>query len=124
MLKEKSKTTIKEQKRKKTDTAIQNLIQEALRHPSWFKVAKLLSGPTRKYKKINLFTLDKLTKTGDTVVVVGKILSTGELTKKIKICALSASEKAKHKIKESKSELISILEEIKKNPKAEGIKLI
>ena len=57
-------------------------------------------------------------------MIVGKVLSIGEITKKIKICSFGISNEALEKLKKTKSEWISIADEIKKNPKAEGIKII
>jgi len=120
----KSKTKMKMQGRRKSSPVLEDTIREGLKNEGWRKVVGILSGSTKNYKSINLFEIDKQSKAGDTVVVVGKILSEGELTKKIKICALSVSKKAEVRIKESKSEIVSILEEIKKNPKAEGVKVL
>ena len=108
----------------KTNPVLVETLDAAIRNPSWRDVAKIISGSTRNYASKNLFEIDEVTKTGDTVIIVGKILSKGELTKKIRICALAISEKAKEKLKSSKSEIVSILEEITKNPKAEGIKVL
>jgi ribosomal protein L18E len=120
----KSKTKIKEQSQKKTNPNLVETLKETIKNPEWKKVASLLSGSTRNFKSINLFNIDKETKAGDTVVIVGKVLSGGELSKKVRICALNYSSKVEKKVKESKSEMVSILEEVKKNPKAEGIRLI
>lgn len=119
-----SKTKLKNRVKRKTNPVLVETLQAAIKNPKWGEVAKILSGPHRKYSSLNLFEIDKEVKTGDTVVIVGKVLSKGELTKKIRICALSISEKAKEKLKPTKSEIVSILEEITKNPKAEGIKIL
>ena len=66
----------------------------------------------------------KETEEGDTVVVPGKVLSNGEINKKIRIVALSFSKEAEEKLGKKKCEVVSILEEIKVNPKAEGIKIL
>jgi large subunit ribosomal protein L18e len=119
-----SKTKIKKRARRKTSPVLVETIEEARKNDGWNAVAKLLSGSTKKYSSMNLSDIDKETKAGDTVVIVGKVLSKGDLTKKVRICALSASESAKMKIKEMKGELVSILEEIKKNKKAEGVRVL
>ena len=119
-----SKTKIKSRTKHKTSSVLVETISAARKAPAWNKAAKLLSGPTKKFSSINLFEIDKQTKAGDTVVILGKVLSKGELTKKVRICALSISEKAKEKLKDSKSKIVSVLEEINKNPKADGIKVI
>ena len=73
---------------------------------------------------VELQKIDSEAKVGDTVLILGKVLSQGALSKKLVICALSISHAARVKLKESKSEFISIAEEIKKNPKAEGLKVL
>lgn len=117
-------TKLKRRASKKTSPVLSETLLEARKNKAWNEVAGMLSGPTRNYISKNLFEIDKETSAGDTVVVVGKVLSSGELTKKLRICAIAVSEDAAEKSKESKSEIVSILEEIKKNPKAEGIKLL
>jgi ribosomal protein L18E len=119
-----SKTKIKFRIKKKTNPVLVETLQAAIKHPAWKPVAALLSGSTRNYVSKNLFEIEQETKLGDTVVIVGKVLSKGNLTKKVKLCALAISEKAHEKLKPTKSEIVSILEEITKNPKAEGIKIL
>ncbi|MBU0466649.1 MAG: 50S ribosomal protein L18e [Nanoarchaeota archaeon] len=119
-----SKTKLKSRTKKKTNPVLVETLNAAIKNPSWKEVSKLLSTPTRRYSSVNLFEIDKQTKAGDTVIIPGKVLSKGEMTKKVRICALSISEKAKEKLKPTKSEIVSILEEITKNKKAEGIKII
>jgi sialic acid synthase SpsE len=59
------------------------------------------------------------------VIKVKRIkLSSGDLTKKVRIVAWSISEKAKEKLKESKSEFVSIVEEIKKNAELKGVRIL
>lgn len=119
-----SNTKIKIRSERKTNPFLRETILAARKNLKWNNVARLLSGSTKNQTKLNLFEIDKETKAGDTVIIVGKVLSKGELTKKLRICALSVSEKAHEKVKAQKSELVSIMEEIIKNPKAEGIKIL
>ena len=119
-----SNTKLKERIRKKTNPSLAEVIREAHNHEPWKGLAVILAGSTRKQSAVNLFEIDKVAKEGDTIVVPGKILSHGRLTKRIVICALSISEKAKEKLKENKSSFVLLIDEIKKNKKAEGVKLI
>ena len=57
------------------------------------------------------------------VIITGKVLGSGNLNKKIRICSMSFSESAKRKLK-GKSEMVSVSDEVKKNPKAEGVKIL
>jgi large subunit ribosomal protein L18e len=119
-----SRAHIKTRSRKKTNPEIVNTIREALKNKAWFKIAQILSSSTREYSSINLEKINKETKAGDTVVIPGKVLSSGNLDKKVRICALAFSESAISKLKSTKSESVSILDEIKSNPKAQGVKVI
>ena len=86
----------------------------------WKKVAKELEKSTRQRRKINLFQIEKYSKDGDTIIVPGKVLATGELTKKVKVAAWNFSESAQEKLKET----ITIQELMKKNPKGNKIKIL
>ena len=119
-----SKTKIKLRIRKKTNPELAETIIFASKAPKWLQIAKILSSSTRKQAALNLSEIDKHSKAGDTIIIPGKVLGKGDLTKKVKICALSISEQAKEKFKETKSEFITLIHEIKTNPKAEGIKLM
>jgi ribosomal protein L18E len=84
-------------------------------------VAKELAKPKRRWSAINLKDIDMIE--GD-VIIVGKVLSAGELEKKKKIVAWSISKKALEKLKESKSSFTLIKEEIKKNPELKGYNIL
>ncbi len=119
-----SRTKIKSHLRNKTNSELVETISLALKHKPWNKIAKTLASSSNKQKSLNLSQIDKEAKAGDTILITGKILSEGNLTKKVVLVALSISEHAKEKLKESKSEFVKIKEEIKRNPKFEGVKLI
>jgi len=119
-----SRTKIKLRIKKKTNFELVETISLAMKHDAWKDMAKILSSSTRKQSKRNLYELENKVSLGDTIIVPGKILSKGNLTKKIRLCALSISKQAAEKLKSSKSEFVTIFQEIKKNPKAEGIKII
>ena len=120
----KTKTKIESQLQKKTNEELVETIIAAKKKEKWLSVASVLSNPRRGSVNINLDQIDSLTKEGDTVVVPGKVLSQGEVSKKIKIVAFGFSGKAKEKLLKSKIQTSSILEEIKKNPEAKGIRIL
>ena len=119
-----SKTKLTHRIKRKRNPTLVDTLREAKKHENWNKVAQKLSASSRKYASINLSQIDNETTAGDTIVVLGKVLGVGDITKKIRICAISFSESAKDKLKISKSETVLLLEEIKKNPKAEGVKVL
>lgn len=120
----KSKTKIEKQSQRKRNPEIVKTIRAAKKKDKWIEIAGILSGPRRKMPSLNLTEIDKDSKEGDIVVIPGKVLSQGEINKKIKVVALAFSEKAREKLMKSKSDHTSILEEIKKNPEAKGIKIL
>src|SRR3989344_5306582 len=120
----KSKTKIEKQIIRKTNTELVKTIISAKKNDNWLKVAEILSSPRRKKVNINIEKINKFDKDGEKIAIPGKVLSTGEVDKKIKIIALEFSEKAKEKLLKAKCEVSNILEEIKKNPEAVGIKIL
>ncbi len=120
----KSKTKIQKQLQRKRNPELVQTILAAKANDKWLKVASILTGSKRKKVNKNINAIEKETKEGETIVIPGKVLSMGESKKKIKIVALSFSEKAKEKLLSSKCQLSSILEEIKSNPDAKGIKIL
>ena len=95
-----------------------------LKAPIWKAVAKKLEKPRRKKVEVNLNEIDKNTSNGDTVIVPGIVLGNGSLNKQIRIAALRFSSSAERKIKESKSEILSIEKLLEENPKGSGIKIL
>ena len=119
-----SKTKIKSNTRKKTSQELVETIKLATKNPNWRQIADTVSRSRSNYSAVNLKDIDKNATEGDTIIVPGKILSQGEITKKIRLCALSISKEAKEKLKNTKSEFFHLMHEIKNNPKAEGIKIV
>jgi len=89
----------------------------------WKRIARELGRATRQRRSVNIYKIDKNTKENETALVPGKVLSEGELTKKIKVAAFSFSEKAKEKINK-KGKAITIDELIKENPKGKDVRII
>jgi len=118
----KSKTLIEKQLKKKTNSEVVETIIAAKKKKDWVPVAAIISGSRKNHASVNLQDLNKA-KEGEKLVVPGKVLSLGEVDKKLKVVALSFSEKAKEKLKNSGSEAISILDEIKSNPEAKDIRI-
>lgn len=120
----KPKTKIEKQLRKKRNPELVETIIAAKKHKKWLKVASILSGPRSKRVNLNLNELSEKAKKEKKILVPGKILSLGELDKKIKIVAFGFSKKAREKLLKSKSEILTIREEIKKNPSAKDLKIL
>ncbi len=119
-----NKTKIERKLRRKTDQELVDTIIHAKKNSKWLKVGHLISTPRRKQSDINLNEIDKIAKDNETIIIPGKVLGNGEVSKKIRIVALYFSASALEKLKKSKVESTNILEEIKKNPEAKNIRII
>jgi len=117
----KSKTKIESQLTRKTNPELVETVLLAKKSPKWLEVASILSGPRRKRKNVNVGEIEKVN--SETIVVCGKVLSEGEISKKVRVIALGFSEKAKDKLKKAGCETNTIAEEIKKNKEAKGVKI-
>ena len=106
-----SKTQINKRMKLKTNSALAKVILLAKKHN--LEIAQLLSRPTRRRIKINLEQLND-SKEGETLIIPGKVLGSGELRKKIKIIAWNFSKTALEKIKKTKSNFAFLSDEIKK----------
>lgn len=119
----KSKTKIEQQTKRKTNSELVETIREARKQEKWIELASILSNPRRKKRELNLDQLNKETG-NETLLFPGKILSLGEANKKFKIVALKYSEKAEEKLKRAGCQISYIIDEIKTNPSAKGVKII
>jgi large subunit ribosomal protein L18e len=117
-----SKTKIEKRLRKKANPElVETIIKLKKTNP---EMAKQLVMPVRKQRGVNLEKIDKETKQGENILILGKVLSSGHLSKKIKIVALSVSEKALEKLNQEKIEIVKINEEIKTNPELKNLRII
>ena len=119
-----SKTKINRKLERKTNPDLIENINAAKKHEAWKLIAHLISYPRRKQIKKNLEELEKISKEGDTIIVPGKVLGNGEISKKIRVASLSFSEQAREKLKSKKCEIVSIKDEVKINPKMQGVKVL
>lgn len=116
-----SKTKISKKTRRKTNFELIETIELAKKN-NLLELAHKLSGPTRLQKKIDLGVLNELE--GDKILVAGKVLGKGEIERKISVFALSFSESALEKLKKKGCETKTIKQEIEKNKRLEGVKVI
>ena len=118
-----TRTKVKSRVGVKTNPVLKQTLSAALKEKSWFPLAKMLSGSTKKQPSYNLSDINAVAKEG-IVVIPGKVLGSGSLDKKVSIYALSFSSSAADKLKAGKVEMGSILELIEKNKKATGVQVL
>ncbi len=116
-----SKTQISKRTKNKRNQELVETINLAKKN-NLLELAKKLSGPSRHYRSINLDDLNKIN--SNKIIIVGKVLGSGEINKKLSIIALGFSEKAIGKLRKAGCDIKKIIEEIKDNKKLEGVEII
>ncbi len=90
----------------------------------WKRVAYELERVTRKRREVNLSRIQRVANNNEVLLVPGKVLSTGMLSKKVTVAAWNFSAAAKEKIKAAGGKTMTIEELLKAQPKGTGIRLI
>ena len=90
----------------------------------WRNVSEFLQKARSNRVTVNLGKIDVFTDDKDTILVPGKVLSSGDLTHSVTISAFSCSKKARKKIIKSGAEFILIEDLLKQNPTETKIKLL
>lgn len=91
---------------------------------AWKDVAKKLGGARRRKVEVNISSINRHAKPGETVVVPGIVLASGEIDKSVTVGAWRFSAAAAEKIKKAKGQAVTIEELLKKNPKGSKIKIM
>ncbi len=87
----------------------------------WKRTAELLSRARRKRVEVNVRKIEKYASEGSTILIPGKVLGAGRMTKKITIAAFSFSEGAKKAIIEGGAKMISINELFSQNSEGKSV---
>ena len=90
----------------------------------WRKTAILLEKSSQNWPSINVSRLEYNAKGNEKIVVPGKLLGAGSISKKITVGAYSFSNAAKVKIEAAGGTCIGLDEMAKKNPKGSGLRLM
>jgi len=110
-------------KGKKNASLVRTVISSR-KQEGWKDIRNKLLVSNRKKKILTLTELNKKSKSGKEFLFIGKVLSQGELEKKIRIVASSFSKVAEKKLLKANCKLSTINEEILKNPKMTGLEII
>lgn len=92
-------------------------VSEKSENKVWKAVTDKMSTIASQRPEVNLTRLEKNAKDKETIVVPGKILGMGTLTKKLTVVGFKASESAIKKIEAAGGSFIEIRDYISKNPK-------
>ncbi|MDE1798004.1 MAG: 50S ribosomal protein L18e [Candidatus Micrarchaeota archaeon] len=92
--------------------------------PFWVRAKELMGRAVRKRPGINLSRLDKVTKTGQTVLVASKILGTGTLSHPLNVAAMGFSASARKTIEAKGGKIMTIEEMAAKHPTGKDVGLV
>ena len=120
-------TTMKPiKKNEQTATLIRELKRLAIEQDVklWKRIATDLEKPSRQRRVVNIFKLEENAREGETIIVPGKVLGMGELTRAVDVAALAFSEEAKEKINNAKGKTLTIKELMQQNPKGAKVRIL
>ena len=116
--------------KRKSNPNLVRLIDELLKAsamndaPIWKDIAERLAKPKRLYAEVNVAKIQRFANEGETIVVPGKVLGGGRISKAVTVAALSFSETAKRKITEAGGKCITIKELVEINPSGSGVRIM
>ncbi len=111
---------------KKDNQELVSLIESLMKtkKPIWRRIAKDLSRPRRRRVEVNLSKIEQYAADDSTVLVPGKVLGSGNISKKVTIAAYSFSGSARRLIAESGGKAVTIESLHKSNPDGKGITIL
>ena len=111
-----------------TNFQLQQLLLElenkAMGNKFWKRVWLDLKKPSRQRRAVNVYKINKYAKDGETVLVPGKVLSVGEISKKVQVAAFTFSSEARQKIERAKGKTLTIPELIQQNPDGKNVRIL
>lgn len=90
----------------------------------WRRIFDELKKPSRQRRTVNLYKIDKFAQEGEIIVVPGKVLSLGTISKKVEVAAVNFSTEAKRKILEAKGKVLSIHDLLQNNPEGKKVRIL
>ncbi len=92
--------------------------------PVWRSIAMRLEGPSRNWPSVNISKLEYNINKNSKVVVPGKLLGAGTITKKMTVSAYSFTQSAIDKVEAAGGKCLSYNDFIKSNPKGTDVVVI
>jgi large subunit ribosomal protein L18e len=101
-----------------------NRAAKAHKAPVWRAAADRLAQPRHQVFPLNVGHLERLAAAKETIVVPGKLLAEGNLTKALTIGAISYSSEARSKVQAAGGSALSISDLVKSHPDGKGVRLL
>lgn len=90
----------------------------------WKDIAERISKSSRRIPSVNVDRLERYCKDKETVIIPGKLLSRGTLTKPLTVAAFKFSASGKKKVEDAGGKALTLNELMKKSPKGSNIRII
>lgn len=90
----------------------------------WRDIATRLEKSKKNWAETNLSKLERYAKDGDVIIVPGKVLAAGSISKKVTVAAFSFSETAKTAISATGGKAMSIKDLMVQNPKGSNVRIM
>lgn len=90
----------------------------------WATVADRLERPRHQVRPVNLGHLERLARPEETVIVPGKLLADGLLTKPLTVAAFAYSADARSKVHAAGGHALSLHDLLKARPDGAGVRLL
>jgi large subunit ribosomal protein L18e len=90
----------------------------------WRDIAQRLEKPRCNWAEVNLSKLERYTNDGDVIIVAGKVLGAGALSKKVTVAAYNFSDSAMKAIAEAGGKGITIMELVEMKPTGAGVRIM
>ncbi len=115
---------------RKTNEHLLGLIQELYETshkedaPIWRDLARRLERSSRLQSEVNVGKIDRFASKNDKVVIPGKVLGSGDLTKPVHVAAWRFSDQARSKIEAAGGKALTIPELVTEVPKGSGVRIM
>ena len=90
----------------------------------WKDVAVRLARSNQSYAEVNLYHLSRTADEGQTILVPGKVLGTGQMDHALTVAALSFSDSARKKINAAGGETLTIRELVDRTPSGTDVRIL
>lgn len=90
----------------------------------WRDIALKLERPKTNWAEINLSKLERYTNDGDIIIVAGKVLGAGAISKKVTVAAYDFSDSAMKAIAEAGGKGVTIRELMHIKPNGAGVRIM
>ncbi|MCU0861291.1 MAG: 50S ribosomal protein L18e [Methanomassiliicoccales archaeon] len=90
----------------------------------WRDIALRLEKPSNNWAEVNLSKLERYANEGDIIVVPGKVLGAGSISKKLTVAAFKFSDSAAKKIEDAGGRKLTIPELVRESPSGRDVRIM